>query len=204
MANTLVPGLELPYVDDDGVMIIRGSQELSFSTGSAAVAANDVVRREFIIPISGFGTGVAKPIETIVGNYVGYAFSINDIGYFVFEVPGDWDLASDMAIGIHWYCDEAYALNSGEVQWSVIFSAVNEDGGEAIDAATTPLVSGDINIPATAKHLVNTIIPIPEGSIAPHDMLGFQIKRIAIDGGTDPTAKPVVIAAECQYDANPI
>ena len=68
MANTLVPGLELPYVDDDGVMVIRGSQELSFSTGSAAVAANDVVRREFIIPISGFAR--ACPIKVVSHPFV--------------------------------------------------------------------------------------------------------------------------------------
>jgi hypothetical protein len=160
-----------------------------FTTGGA---------REFILPISGFGTGAAKPAETILGNYLGYAFTVNDLGYFTFEVPIDWNGTSDIEIFIHWYCNEAYALQSAKVQWRLSYTATKEDGTEAVDAGSTDVDSGDISIPTLAKQLIETGLVIPAAALALHDSLGIQIKRIAASG-TSPTAKPVIVSVEVEY-----
>ena len=157
------------------------------------------VKREFIIPLEGFGKGAAKPTETNAGVSSGYAFSINDLGYFSFEVPTDWAHGTDIEIGIHWYINEAYATGSGEVQWAVIWLACSEDATEDPTAAGANALSGDINIPATANRLVETEIDIPGASLAHHDIILFQVKRVALVGGSDPTADPVIISLEADY-----
>lgn len=159
-------------------------------------------RKEFIIPLSGFGTGASKPNETILGNYLGYAFSINDLGYFTCEIRPDWDGISDWEIWIHWYINEAYATNTGEVRWAVIFTATKEDGTEVVDVGSTTINGADVNIPATAKRLVETGIFIPAANIQAHDSLGFQVKRIALVGGSNPAAEPVIVSIEIEYTAN--
>ena len=162
------------------------------------------VEKEFVIPLDGFGKGAAKPAEVIVNSCLGYEFSINDLGYFSFEVPADWDSTEDIEISIHWYIDEAYALQSAEVQWAIIWVACSELGGEDPTAAGTTTLSGDVNIPATANTLIETNINIPAASLAQHDVLFLQIKRVALVGGTDPTAEPTICSLECEYISNRI
>jgi len=154
---------------------------------------------EFKIPIDGFGKGAAKPSETVLGDWVGYAFSINDLGYFSFEVPLDWDEVSDIDVALHWYIDEAYATRSGEVRFAAIATIRKEDGTEVVDSGTYSYNGSDMNIPATAKALAEYEISIPAADIALHDVIGFQIKRIALVGGTNPTAEPVIVGMEAEY-----
>ena len=176
--------------------------DLTVTDGDVLLTGTARVEKEFIIPLDGFGKGAAKPTEAVLGNYVGFAFSLNDLGYFEFEIPSDWDSTEDIEIVAHWYCNETYAANSGEVRWAVIWTATKEDGTEAVDATTTTTPSEDVNIPATAKALTETKIAIPAASLAQHDVIGFQFKRVALDDGTDPTAEPVIISMECEYIAN--
>lgn len=170
--------------------------------GEVSLHGTARVTREFIIPLTGFNHSGTKPTETILGNYIGYAFGINDLAYASFETPSDWDASADINILIHWYINEAYAANSGEVKWAVIYTATKEDGSEAVDGATATVDSGDVNIPATAKYLVETSVSIPHAALEQHDMIGFQVKRVALTGGNNPTAEPVIVALECEYVAN--
>jgi hypothetical protein len=172
--------------------------------GAGGAAWEDVtMERELLIPLDGLARGAAAPDAAILGNYFGYAYKLNDDGFFSFEAPADWDGASDFLVSLHWTINEAYALQSAEVRWQIQWSATPEDGGEALDAPTHggTLNSGDVNIPATAKHLVETQIAIPHASLALHDVVGVQLKRVALGDGTDPTAKPTVIAVEIEYTA---
>jgi hypothetical protein len=172
---------------DDGTLTLVGTARINKDVG---------------IPLSGFGKGVAAPATVYIGNYIGYEFTNNDVVYYSTEVPYDWDSSSDISIELHWYINEAYATNNGEVRWNLIYTCTKEDGTEAIDATTTTVDSGDINISATAKYLVQTLLTIPVADIQDHDVIGVQIKRIAVASGNNTVAKPVLVGALLEYISN--
>ena len=139
------------------------------------------------------GKGAVVPDEIIVGNYWGWSYDIDDDSVFTIKLPDDYASGTDVEIHIRWAVNEAYITNSGEVRWQATWSAHPADASEAIDDAGTTDDSGDINIPATAYFLTQTLIEtIPGGSLSPGDELGITIKRIALVGGADPVADPVV------------
>lgn len=139
------------------------------------------------------GKGSVAPDEIIVGNYWGWSYDINDDSVFTIKLPDDYASGTDVEIHIRWAVNEAYITNSGEVQWQATWSAHPADASEAIDDAGTTDDSGDINIPATAYFLTQTLIEtIPGGSLSAGDEIGITIKRIALVGGADPVADPVV------------
>jgi hypothetical protein len=189
----------------DGALQIGGAANYTLfaSDGKQTMVGTARVERDVVIPLTAFGKGVAAPATVYIGNYIGYEYTINDTAYFSTEVPYDWDSTSDLEIEIHWYIDEAYATApNGEVRWNLIYTATKEDGSETVDAATATIDSGDINIPATAKRLVQTELSIPAASLQAHDVIGVQVKRIALVAGNNPTAKPTLIGAMIQYISN--
>jgi len=171
--------------------------------GTLTLVGTATVEKDVEIPLTAFGKGVAAPATVYIGNYIGYEYTTNDTAYFCTEVPYDWDSSSDLQIELHWYIDEAYATApNGEVRWNLIYTATKEDGTEAVDAATATIDSGDINIPATAKRLVQTELAIPAAALQAHDVIGVQVKRVALVAGNNPTAKPTLIGAMIQYMSN--
>ena len=206
MTQQVIPGVTSLRVEPDGsIRIGSAAHYAQFGPqGGLMLLGNARVEREFILPPSGFGTGAAKPSETIDTNTVGFAFDLSDKGYFSFEVPSDWDTSADIEIALHWYSTEAYAVNSGEVRWAIIWSAIREDGSELISVNNTTTPSADINVPATAKRLIETGIALPAASFERHDVIAFQISRIALVDGNNPTAAraPVLVSAEVEYIAN--
>jgi len=140
-----------------------------------------------------------------VGNNDGWQFGINDDIVFDFEVPHDWDSSTDINIVIYWAINEAYVTNSGEVQWQVAWSAIPPDETESIAAPThTGTIDyGDQNIPATAYYLTKTGDgTIVAASLAAGDLVGLTVTRVALDGGNNPTAEPIIFHVEVHYTAN--
>ena len=110
-----------------------------------------------------------------------------------------------MIYTIRYYINEAYATANGETQWEVAWSACPSDASEAVDAPTHTgtIDSGDINIPATAKFLKEeTLGTIAAASLATGDELGMTLKRVALDGGSNPTAEPVITCIGVVYTRN--
>lgn len=171
--------------------------------GTQTMAGTARVTKDIDIPLTGFGKGVAAPATVYLGNYIGYEYSIDDTAYYSTEVPYDWDTTSDLLVEIHWYINEAYATApNGEVRWNMLYTATKEDSSEAVDAGTTTVDGGDENIPATAKYLVHTELTIPAAALQAHDVIGLQIKRVALAGGNNPTAKPTLVGALIEYTSN--
>lgn len=151
--------------------------------------------------------GASGATETQLGNYVGYAYTINDdtILTFPIEELEGWEAGTDVTVNIRYYINEAYATNSGETQWQAAWSACPSDATEAVDAPTHTgtIDSGDFNIPATAKFLKEeTLGTIAGASLAVGDEIGITLKRVALDGGSNPTAEPVVTCIGCVYTRN--
>ena len=163
------------------------------------------VNKNLTFALDAVGRGATAPAETRLGNTVGWAFTINDDGYFSTELPYDWDSTTGIEIKLHYYTNEAYATNSGEVRWEVAWAAVAEDVDEVVDAPTHSgtLTGADKNISATAKGLQEyNVGTIAAASLAFEDCLFLKLKRIALTAGNNPTAEPVILAIEMEYTAN--
>ena len=136
-------------------------------------------------------------------NTVGYAFTIGDDGYAMFETPTDWDSSTAISVHFHVYVDEDFDVTGAEMRFQATYSCIPEDGSEAIDGATHTgtLDSGDVNIPSTAKGLLE--IDMGElANVASHDSIHLKISRIAINDGTEVSAEPIITQAEYSYYAN--
>ena len=163
------------------------------------------VEHEVAFSLAGIGKGASAPTLVRLGNSVGWAFGISDDGYLSFEVPVSWDSSTGIKIMIHTYVNEAFAVAEGEMRWQGTWSAVPEDGLEPIDGATHTgtLDSGDVNVPAAAKGLLEVDVGvIAAGSLAEHDVVSILLSRIAVNDGNDVTAEPVITEAEYEWYAN--
>lgn len=206
--NEYIDSLNDGYIDyraTTGHRFGDGTNYAMFAAdGELTLAGTARVEKENSIGLDGIGKGASAPTVTRLGDYYGYAFTIGDDGYASFEVPDEWDSTTAIDIAIHWYINEAYATNSGEVKWQVIYACTPENGAEAVDAPTHTgtLTTGDVNIPATAKYLVESIVTIPAASIAAHDVIGLLVSRVALTAGNNPTAEPVIVSMEYEFYAS--
>lgn len=163
------------------------------------------VKKEFDISITKLSPGGSGATTAQIGNYAGESFDINDDVVGSFEVPHDCDTSENLEFRVYWAIDEAYATNSGEVQWELDWSATSADETEALDSPThTGTIDfGDQDIPATAKYLTRTSAGVlSSASLSDDDLVGFTVKRIALDGGSNPTADPIAFRVEVEYTSN--
>ena len=190
-----VPNL-VPGMDENNTFtgVNTFSQKIALS-GSGRVNVSRVVS------LSGIGKGVSAPTETRTGNTFGWAFTIGDDGYFTFEPDYGRDSTTDVIVKIHWHINEAYATNSGEVKWQIDYTSATE-GTDTIDGATASLDTGDVNIHATAKTLMESLITIPAANVSVDDVVFCKISRVALTGGNNPTAEPVITSVEVETTNN--
>lgn len=156
-------------------------------------------KRRIRVPIFGLGKAVAAPVDTYVGNYMGYAFDINDIVYLTQGIPYRWDELTVMDANIIWAINEAYALQNAEVKWQIDWSATPKDDGEAIDAPphTGTITTGDVNISATAYYLISSAFnSVPAANFEINNLLGIKLLRVALDDGVNPIADPIALELE--------
>jgi len=185
---------------------IDGGNYLNVSDAGTVTLVGDArVWKEVQFYSSSFAPGASGATEVLLGNYDGWAFSINDEMVASLEIPDDWDAVTDLKLRLYWYIDEAYAANNGEVRWQIDWSACPSDGTEAVDAPThTGTVDfGDMNIPAVAKRLVRTAQgTIPVASLTTGDLLGLKVKRVTLVDGNNPSAEPVAVNLEVEFIAD--
>ena len=175
----------------------------AFATdGLMTMAGTARVKKEFTIPLSDFNPGATGPTPALCGLFPAQSFGIDEDMHTSFEIPSDCDTSVDVKIEIYWAINEAYATNSGEVQWQAEYRSVAV--GESVDngGATSVVDSGDINIPATAYTLAKTELTISAASISQDDLVAINLARIDIDTGTDPTAEPCVVMVNLEYTSN--
>ncbi len=151
------------------------------------------------------GKGATAPVQVILGSFNGWEYDVGDDSHVDYVMKHAHANGTDVTVKIRWYCGEDEATNSGEVQWRCEWAALPADGSELIDGPTHSGVNdtADISIPTTAKQLTETtILVIPGASLSAGDSIGFDISRVALDGGNNPTAKPTVINVhvECVED----
>jgi len=207
-ANGSTPKLRL-LIDSAGSTYLGDGGSTNYAQfatdGELTLVGTARVQKEFQLAAVDLSPGASGATLTNFGNYYGYAFTVSDDMIATFEVPHDWDSTTDLNVVLYWAIDEAYATNSGEVQWQVAWAACPPDATEAIDAPThTGTIDyGDQNIPATAKYLTKTGDgAIAAASLAADDLVGLTISRVALDDGSNPTAEPIIFHIEVHYTAN--
>jgi len=175
--------------------------------GTVTLHGDARVTKELQITAASLAPGSTGPDAVILGNYLGYSYDINDDSVANFEVPYDWDSSTNLSVIIYWYINEARSGDNQEVQWQITWGAVPTDASEALDSPTHSgtIDYGDQLIPTTAKTLTKTSDgTIAAASLASGDLIGLTIKRIALDGGNNPTADPVIVRIEIEYTSNVI
>lgn len=214
-ANTAFNLNGTDFLDSSGLVITNGYAKLgdggttnyaNFATdGELTLFGTARVLKEFELNATSFAPGSSGASKVLLGHYDGWSFGIGDEVVASFEIPHDWDSSTDLILYIYWYINEAYATNSGEVQWRIQWSATPPSGTEAIDAPThTGTIDfGDQNIPATAKFLTKSSGgTIAAASLSAGDLIGLTLDRVALDGGNNPTAEPVMVHMEVHYISN--
>lgn len=168
------------------------------SDGTITLVGTARVNKEFRVSLTDFNPGASGPTKALNGIYATYEFTINDDMHTSFEMPHDWAVGTDITIEVYWAIDEAYVTNSGEVQWSADWRAVAV--GELITGGTSGILDyGDVNIPAVANTVVKTEATISGGSLALDDLVAFNGCRVALDGGSNPSAEPYIIDVRVEY-----
>lgn len=165
--------------------------------GEATWNGTGRVYRDIAFSNADLGSGGTVPSSTILGNYRGWEYGIGDDSVVSSELEYFIDTSADMEVHISYYCEEAYATNNGEIQWTIDWSLTPSDKSEAVDAPTHSgtLDSGDIDLPATAKFLEDVSLGIiTAANISDGDVLGITLTRVVLDDGNNPTAEePVVV-----------
>ena len=187
---------------------VENSNYASFANdGELTLSGTARAETEFTINAISLAPGSTGPDAVILGNSIGYSYDIGDDSVMNFEIPYDCDTSENIKIEIYWYINEARTGSNEEVQWKGTWSACPASGSaptEAIDAPThTGTIDfGDQLIPATAKYLTEVSGTIAAASIADGDFVSMTIERVALDGGNNPTADPVIVQIEVEYTLN--
>lgn len=172
--------------------------------GEITLAGTARVEKEFSINAISLAPGSTGPDAVILGNSIGYSYDIGDDSVVNFEIPYDCDTSENIKIEIYWYINEARSGSNQEVQWRIQWSACPANATEAIDAPThTGTIDfGDQLIPATVKYLTEVSGTIAAASISDGDFVSMTVDRVALDGGNNPTADPVIVQIEVEYTVN--
>jgi hypothetical protein len=154
---------------------------------------------------SSWAGGAVTPTLATVENWKGYAFTIGDSIHIHWRVPDNfdpYDVTTNGYIWLHWAINEAYGLQNAEVRFQANINAVAPGETEAIDVCDEgSLNTGDLNIPATAYYKAEDYINLVQVTVplAAQDLLGIEIERVALGGGVDPTAEPILLLVEIMY-----
>jgi hypothetical protein len=92
---------------------------------------------------SSVGLGATSPTWATIGTYRALQFdAIGELGYFSFEVPGDWNGTSDMTLKIYVFTESDNIIADTEViEFDATYRAINVEGNEAYDSGTTVTIS---------------------------------------------------------------
>ncbi len=155
-----------------GNLRVEGS--MNFSSGYT---------RHIDIEIGAATLGPTAPTATTVGTFRGLGFDADNEEAFVnYEIPVDWDGASDMTFELHWYPTAGDAIANGEtVKWDITYRSIA--AGEAVDNGTVVPLTATFTGGAseTDKEHYETAITIAYNNgnqpLTAGDDLGIQFDR---------------------------
>lgn len=151
------------------------------------------------ITLTDLATGGTPPDLVTVDQIHCYSYDITDDSDFTFTVPADYLTGTTMTVVVDWAINEVVGVGV-EVNWRNAWESHATDSTQVIGTGTGGTVdSGDIVIPTLARQLTTMSLIIDAADLAALDLVRCIFSRIAIVGGTDPTADPEVYAITVQY-----
>ncbi len=160
----------------DGVVIEN-------STTGVAVIHFPGYTRHVDIDIGAATLGPTAPTAVTVGTFRGFGFDADNESAFVnFEIPSDWDRASDITVELHWYPTAGDVVANGEtVKWDMDYRSIA--AGEAMDNGTVVSLTATLTGGAseTDKEHYETALTLDFDNvnqpITAGDDLGIQFDR---------------------------
>lgn len=171
-----------------------------FATDGELTLAGNARVKKHIEGFMALSQGASAPTARITeAPYLSYTFAVNDDAHFTIMAPHDMDVTVDATVNIHWYT--SVTQTDDEVNWQVEWNS--RAMGETVNAGSTTDSSGDINCSAQWVIVETTIEVVPANSIASEDIIGVDLKRIAIVDGTNPQAITIhMLHLELEYASN--
>ena len=210
IALNSLPQSLLPAVDDTYDL---GSSSKEFKDlyvdGVAYIDEFEDYTRHIDIYAGSANVGNTAPTPTTVGTTArGLGFNnANELAYFNWEVPTDWNGSSDFEIEIIWVTQAGDAIqNTEDVDWDIQYHSVAE--GEAIDngsvaTATATYLAGATQ---TDKEMFETEIDIPYNTgnqpLTAGDTVTMLFIRNTATEANSYTGEAVVLRWEIKYTAN--
>jgi hypothetical protein len=129
-----------------------------------------------------------------------------DLAFLNFEVPDDWDGASNMALNLEFFTETGDALGNGEIiEFHAEYRSIAE--GEAYDNGSsvtiTPTVTGGASETAKGFYEISASIAYTGGNqpLAVDDILGIKLLRDVDDTDTY-TGDVMLCKAELEYTSD--
>ena len=107
----------------------------------------------------------------------------NDIAYFSFSVPEDWDAGNNVVVELIW----TSTTTTGNVEWEIDWASVPVDGTEsAASDGTDAYIDA---APGTTGYMLSTgtNLAITSGTLAAGDIVFIKVNRDAQAGNGDDT-----------------
>ncbi|KKM72356.1 hypothetical protein LCGC14_1421340 [marine sediment metagenome] len=155
--------------------------------------------------------GPNAPTATTIGTSRGLGFDAdNEAAYVEFEIPSDWDGASNMNFNIHWHPTSGDAIaNTEKIKWDAHYRSVAI--GEAVDNGT--LVTATTTFTGGAsegdKETYQTVIVIVytggNQPLTAGDILYIQVDRDVTGeagGGGSYSGMGIITLVELEYTSN--
>ena len=147
------------------------------------------------------------PDTEIIGTYIGLGFDDdNDNALMTFEIPGDWDGASDISFKL--YYAFAIAPADGEtVKFDISYRARAEhediDTGNATTGTVTETISaaaGETAVGYLFENSITLAYQNGDNPISAADLIGISFDRD--DAGDTENGEAIVVLFELRYTAN--
>ena len=184
MVITDLGNVGIGVTDPDSTLEVNGSGHFTDNLRVEGVMDfSSGYTRHIDVEIGAATLGPTAPTAVTVGTFRGLGFDADNEEAFVnYEIPADWDGASDMAFELHWYPTAGDVIANGEtVKWDATYRSIA--AGEAVDngtvVSTTSTFTGGAS--ETDKEHYETSITIDYDNVnqplTAGDDLGIQFDR---------------------------
>lgn len=154
------------------------------------------------------GVGPTAPTEDPQDTYHGRGFDADaEQAYLTWEVPGDWDAASDMKLIVHWMATSGDAVaDTEELKWDADYRSA--EVGETSDQGTLVSITGTHTQSGAGadKEKYKTEITIDHDDanqpLTVGDEVGMLFNRDVTGETTPYSGKGIVTRWEIEYTAN--
>jgi len=165
------------------------------------------------IPSSEAAVGAGAPTTNEIGTYWALGFdNVVDLAYFSFEIPDDWDAASDLTMKVYWCAEAGDQIQQTEdVDWDVDITSTDFSADEAYDNGSvynaTATYTEAANPGADKQCLTTSITLVYNNANQPFsadEVLGIKFYRDTASESNGYSGEALVVRWEIEYQSTGI